>query len=156
MKFLDSAGLKVVLNRIKSTFATKAELSAVEKRIGGGGTKIEECWILVVDKYNKSNYFKIKIVETSSVTHFYIMIDCSYSGQTITKPDFIKCVCEYELNNLIYKDSKSYDKVSLILKINQNGLIFKKEYTDTIGFRKVDDNASWIYLGGVPTSEIRK
>ena len=37
MKFLDSAGLKIVLNRIKSTFATKAELSAVEKRIGGGG-----------------------------------------------------------------------------------------------------------------------
>lgn len=35
MKFLDSAGLKIVLNRIKSTFATKAELSAVEKRIGG-------------------------------------------------------------------------------------------------------------------------
>ena len=35
MKFLDSASLKVVLNRIKSTFATKAELSEVEKRIGG-------------------------------------------------------------------------------------------------------------------------
>ena len=52
MKFLDSDGLKVVLNRIKTTFATKAELSAVEKRIGGG-TKIEECWILVVDRYDK-------------------------------------------------------------------------------------------------------
>lgn len=36
MKFLDSDGLKVVLNRIKNTFATKSELNAVEKRIGGG------------------------------------------------------------------------------------------------------------------------
>lgn len=40
MKFLDSDGLKVVLNRIKSTFATKAELSEVEKRIGGGVRKL--------------------------------------------------------------------------------------------------------------------
>ena len=57
MKFLDSDGLKVVLNRIKTTFATKAELSAVEKRIGGG-TKIEECWILVVDRYDKKIILK--------------------------------------------------------------------------------------------------
>lgn len=35
MKFLDSDGLKVVLNRIKSTFATKAELSAVKNQMGG-------------------------------------------------------------------------------------------------------------------------
>ena len=155
MKFLDSQGLKVVLNRIKSTFATKAELSAVEKRIGGG-TKVSEFWILVLDKYDKSNYFKIKIVETSLITHFYIMIDCSYSGQAVKKLDFIKCVCEYELNSLIYTDLKNYDKVSLTLKINQNGLIFEKVYTDTIGFRKVNDSKSWVYLGGVPTSEIRK
>lgn len=40
MKFLDSAGLKVVLNRIKSTFATKAELNAVKMQ-PGGGTLIE-------------------------------------------------------------------------------------------------------------------
>lgn len=155
MKFLDSQGLKVVLNRIKSTFATKAELSEVEKRIGGG-TKVSEFWILVLDKYDKSNYFKIKIVETSLITHFYIMIDCSYSGQAVKKLDYIKCVCEYELNSLIYTDLKNYDKVSLTLKINQNGLIFEKVYTDTIGFRKVNDSKSWVYLGGVPTSEIRK
>lgn len=35
MKYLDSDGLKVVLNRIKSTFATKAELSEVKNQIGG-------------------------------------------------------------------------------------------------------------------------
>lgn len=155
MKFLDSQGLKVVLNRIKSTFATKEELSAVEKRIGGG-TKVSEFWILVLDKYDKSNYFKIKIVETSLITHFYIMIDCSYSGQAVKKLDFIKCVCEYELNGLIYTDLKTYDKVSLMLKINQKGLIFEKIFIDTIGFRKVYNSKSWVYLGGVPTSEIRK
>ena len=36
MKFLDSDGLKVVLNRIKSTFATKSELNAVKNQVGGG------------------------------------------------------------------------------------------------------------------------
>lgn len=126
------------------------------KNVSGGGTKVSEFWILVLDKYDKSNYFKIKIVETSLITHFYIMIDCSYSGQAVKKLDFIKCVCEYELNSLIYTDLKNYDKVSLTLKINQNGLIFEKVYTDTIGFRKVNDSKSWVYLGGVPTSEIRK
>lgn len=58
MKFLDSQGLKVVLNRIKSTFATKAELSAVEKRIGGG-TKISEFYIKVIGKNNKSFFFQV-------------------------------------------------------------------------------------------------
>ncbi len=84
------------------------------------------------------------------------MIDCSYSGQTVTKHDFIKCVGEYELNGLIYTDLKTYDKVFLMLRINQKGLIFEKMFIDTIGFRKVHDSKSWVYLGGVPTSEIRK
>lgn len=126
------------------------------KSVSGGGTKIEECWILVVDRYDKNNYFKIKIVETSLITHFYIMIDCSYSGQTITKPDFIKCVCEYELNSLIYKDLKVDDTTSLISKINQQGLIFEKIYSDRNKFQEVNNLQSWVYLGGVPTSEIRK
>lgn len=58
MKFLDSAGLKVVLNRIKSTFATKAELSAVEKRIGGG---------TLIEGYFETNNVKglyCKVIET--------------------------------------------------------------------------------------------
>ena len=84
------------------------------------------------------------------------MIDCSYSRQTITKPDFIKCVCEYELNSLIYNDLKVNDTVSLISKINQQGLFFEKIYSNGGKFQEVNNLQSWVYLGGVPTSEIRK
>lgn len=59
MKFLDSDGLKVVLNRIKNTFATKSELNAVEKRIGGG-TLIEGYF-----KTNSGNGLYCKVLETA-------------------------------------------------------------------------------------------
>lgn len=56
MKFLDSQGLKVVLNRIKSTFATKAELSEVKKRIGGG-TEFEEKITMKAKAYEEDLFF---------------------------------------------------------------------------------------------------
>lgn len=58
MKFLDSAGLKVVLNRIKSTFATKAELNAVKMQ-SGGGTLIEGYL-----KTDNGNGLYCKVIET--------------------------------------------------------------------------------------------
>lgn len=153
MKFLDSAGLKVVLNRIKSTFATKAELSAVEKRIGGG-TKVSEFYIKVIDKNNKSLFFKFKIVESADLTHFYVKAVPLDSATSYKTNDVIKCANDYAFKNVVRED-ENRNLIVYKFRINSQGLQFMQPYSDRYYTQPLTGNV-WVYLGGVPTSEIRK
>lgn len=154
MKFLDSDGLKVVLNRIKSTFATKAELSAVEKRIGGG-TKVSEFCVKLIDtRYQKTYFFKFKILESADLTHFYAKVKPLDSTNSYKNNDFIKCINEYDLKNFSRKDE--YKNITVnYFSINSQGLQFMQSNSDEYYTQPLAENV-WVYLGGVPTSEIRQ
>lgn len=153
MKFLDSQGLKVVLNRIKSTFATKAELSAVEKRIGGG-TEVSEFYVKTLES-KRVYFYKVKMIESESITHFYLMPEVLTNASSFKERNFITCDIEHNLRSFVIMDSNR-NPWGYQIKINSDGLIIEKPYVnDTNGVVERKWNI-WYYMGGVPTSEIRK
>lgn len=69
--------------------------------------------------------------------------------------DFIKCINEY-----VFKDfeiENEYHEVELyIFGINSQGLQFLHNNLDSYYAKKPLEKNFWVYLGGVPTSELQK
>lgn len=69
--------------------------------------------------------------------------------------NFIKCINEY-----VFKDfeiENEYHDVELyIFGINSQGLQFLHNNLDSYYAKKALEKNFWVYLGGVPTSELQK
>lgn len=69
--------------------------------------------------------------------------------------NYIKSINEYKLLSIFFAENMR-DINCLEFKINQNGLYVEKFFDLRYVERVIKDENAWIYLGGVPTSEIRK
>ena len=124
------------------------------KSVSGGGTKISEFYIKVIGKNNKSFFFKFKIVESADLTHFYVKAVPLDSATSYKTNDVIKCANDYAFKNVVREDEYR-NLIVYKFRINSQGLQFMQPYADRYYTQPLAENV-WVYLGGVPTSEIRK
>lgn len=124
------------------------------KSVSGGGTKIEEVYVKVIYRNKKSLFFKFKIVESADLTHFYVKVVPLDSTTSYKNNDFIKCINEYAFKNVVRED-ENRNLIVYQFRINSQGLQFMQPYSDRYYTQPLTGNV-WVYLGGVPTSEIRK
>lgn len=124
------------------------------KSVSGGGTKVSEFYIKVIDKNNKSLFFKFKIVESADLTHFYVKAVPLDSATSYKTNDVIKCANDYAFKNVVRED-ENRNLIVYKFRINSQGLQFMQPYSDRYYTQPLTGNV-WVYLGGVPTSEIRK
>ena len=89
------------------------------------------------------------------LTHFYVKAVPLNGTNSYKNNDFIKCINEYIFKDFEIKDE--YQNVELyIFGINSQGLQFVNYNLDGYYAKKPLEKNFWVYLGGVPTSEIRK
>ena len=124
------------------------------KSVSGGGTKVSEFYIRVIDKNNKSLFFKFKIVESADLTHFYVKVVPLDSATSYKTNDVIKCANDYAFKNVVRED-ENRNLIVYKFRINSQGLQFMQPYSDRYYTQPLTGNV-WVYLGGVPTSEIHK
>lgn len=154
MKYLSNDGLKVVLSKIKEMFYTKKEVDEKLKSVSGGGTEVEEFYIKFIDRNNKTYFFNFKIVENAGLTHFYLKAVPLNNATSYKTNDVIKCVNEYIFRDVVRQD-ENQNLIVYRFRINSQGLQFMQPYSDRYYTQPLAENV-WAYLGGVPTSEIRK
>lgn len=97
----------------------------------------------------------MKMIKTESLTHFYIKATSYDNREPRKKQDLIVCDNEYDFGRVGWREDK--DDYSFYGKITTNGfeIGFYKEFGSQQIERRFAKN-SWIYLGGVPTTEIHK
>lgn len=155
MKFLNSDGLKVVLSKIKELFYTKTEVDEKLKSVSGGGTEVSEFYVKLIDaRYQKTFFFNFKIIEGADLVHFYVKAIPLDRVTSYKTNDAIKCINEYIFKNIVRRDEYK-NLVVYQFSINSQGLKLKERSSDRYYIEPEQGNF-WIYLGGVPTSEIRK
>lgn len=88
------------------------------------------------------------------LTHFYVKAVPLKNANSYKNNDFIKCINEYVFKNVVRQDEYR-NLIVYQFRINSQGLQFMQPYSDRYYTQPLTENV-WVYLGGVPTSELQK